>query len=152
MTSHRVWRSFLALLYDFWVVEACETDSTKIVSYTAGAAGVCVARVAYEDIRQAFGLPGVSNELLRARANARVTNKKALSKIATSLLEAGQAKRIYDYLVVDISRGDLATRKKDRRPFKLQTVLSPRRTSVGRCKTGVSQVATGVVLGEPGFA
>ena len=50
---------------------------------------------------------------LRARANARVTNKKALSEIATSLLEAGQAKRIYDYLVVDISRSDLATRKKE---------------------------------------
>ena len=131
MTSHRVWRSFLALLYDFGLWKRSETDSTKIVSYTAGAAGVCVARVAYEDIRQAFGLPGVSNELLRARANARVTNKKALSEIATSLLEAGQAKRIYDYLVVDISRSDLATRKKERRPFKPQTVLLPSRTSVG---------------------
>ena len=87
MTSHRVWRSFLALLYDFGLWKRSETDSTKIVSYTASAAGVCVDRVAYEDIRQAFGLPGVSNELLRARANARVTNKKALSEIATSLLE-----------------------------------------------------------------
>jgi hypothetical protein len=99
------------MIFGLW--KRSETDSTKIVSYTASAAGVCVARVAYEDIRQAFGLPGVSNELLRARANARVTNKKALSEIATSLLEAGQAKRIYDYLVVDISRSDLATRKKE---------------------------------------
>ena len=89
------------MIFGLW--KRSETDSTKIVSYTASAAGVCVARVAYEDIRQAFGLPGVSNELLRARANARVTNKKALSEIATSLLEAGQAKRIYDYLVVDIA-------------------------------------------------
>jgi hypothetical protein len=74
---------------------------------------VCVARVACEDIRQEFGLPGVSKELLCARANARVTNKKTLSEIATSLFEAGPAKRIHDYLVVDISRNDLATRKKE---------------------------------------
>jgi hypothetical protein len=70
------------MIFGLW--KRSETDSTKIVSYMASAAGVCVARVAYEDIRQAFGLPGVSNELLRARANARVTNKKALSEIATS--------------------------------------------------------------------
>ncbi len=117
------------MIFGLW--KRSETDSTKIVSYTASAAGVCVARVAYEDIRQAFGLPGVSNELLRARANARVTNKKALSEIATSLLEAGQAKRIYDYLVVDISRSDLATRKKERRPFKPQTVLLRPRPPAG---------------------
>lgn len=87
-------------------------DSTKILLVSAGPSGVCVVRVACEDIRQEFGVRA-SNELLYEVARARVINREILSEIANSLFEAGQDTRIQGYLVVDISRGDLAARRKE---------------------------------------
>jgi hypothetical protein len=84
-----------------------------MVSYSPNAAAVlCFARVACEDIRQEFGVRG-SNEVLCELANGRVINRELLREIANRLFEAGQGKAIHKGLVVDISRSDLAARKKE---------------------------------------
>src|SRR5271166_3812438 len=95
---------------NFWVWKLSED---KIVSYYPNAEAVlCFARVACEDIRQEFGVRA-SNEVLCERANGRVTNRELLREIANSLFEAGQGKLIEGHLDVNISRNDLAARKKE---------------------------------------
>jgi hypothetical protein len=97
-------------------------EPNKIVSFSASSAGVCVARVACEDIRQEFGVQ-VSNEDLCDLATIRGTNNETLSEIANRLFEAGQAKRIdvADHVIgwgelvhfIEISRDDLAARRNE---------------------------------------
>ncbi len=88
-------------------------DATKILLVSGSSAGVCVARIACEDIRQEFGVPRASNELLHELARVRETNRKTLSEIANSLFKAHQATLIEGFHVVDISRNDLAARRKE---------------------------------------
>jgi hypothetical protein len=84
-----------------------------MVSYSPNAAAVlCFARVGCEDIRQEFGVRA-SNEVLCELANGRVINRELLREIANRLFEGGQGKAIQKGLVVDISRSDLAARKKE---------------------------------------
>jgi hypothetical protein len=78
-------------------------DATKMLSFTASAAGVCVARVACEDIRQKFAVPHASNELLCDLATQREANSKTLSEIANSLFDAGRHTLIKGFLVVSQS-------------------------------------------------
>jgi hypothetical protein len=95
-----------------FAVRRLSDNSTKILLVSASPAGACVARVACEDIRQEFGVRE-SNELLYEVARARVTNREILSQIANSLFEVGQDTLIQGYLIVDISRDDLAARRKE---------------------------------------
>jgi len=82
-----------------------------MVSLTASPAG-CAARVAFKDIRQEFGVHA-SNELLCQLATQRAANCQTLSEIASNLFEAGRAKLVGPFHVVDISRSDFSGRKKD---------------------------------------
>jgi hypothetical protein len=85
-----------------------------MVSFSACSTGVCAARVAFKDIREEFAVSyRVSNEDLCDLATIRGVNHKTLSEIANRLFEAGQAKVIELFHVVNISREDLAARRND---------------------------------------
>ncbi|MFY9987491.1 MAG: hypothetical protein WAK31_22230 [Chthoniobacterales bacterium] len=99
-------------MIDFWKWRVSNEDPTKMVSLSTCPVGVCAARLTCEEIRREFGVR-VSNKILCDLATIRETNRRTLSEIATSLFEAGQAKRYKGYHVVDISRNDLAARRRD---------------------------------------
>ena len=77
------------MIFGMW--KFSETDSTKILSYTASSAGVCVARVACEDIRQEFGLPGVSKS--GADVVTKLDNRLTGFQVTEYLFDLGTGKK-----------------------------------------------------------
>jgi hypothetical protein len=141
---------------DFAVRPTLSKDSTKIVLV----AGNVWATVACEDIRQEFGVPDASNELLRQRASIRQTNKEALGEIAQNLFEAGRYTLLQGIHVLNISRADLAKKKdqfawgqSDLAPVLGIAVQNPTNVAAGKFEVERSKVESLMqLLGWSNFA
>jgi hypothetical protein len=98
---------------NFAVQARLSQDGTKIVSVALDPLphpGV-FAMISCDDIRQEFGVPDASNQLILDRANIRQTNTDALGEIANELFTAGCYSFRQGLHVVEITRSDLASRR-----------------------------------------